>query len=126
MRQIAVAMVLLVSCLFALPACAQQTRGYQPPNAEELSKLDKGKSAELRKVRAGKSLFGRPLSAHEQRVLDKFAKEHPEAYERLKDLRGGRVSVHVHWWDDWGMFLIIPGASCTAALIVLLVLLLIL
>lgn len=119
------AFLMVLCALFALEAPAQQTRGYQPPSADELARLEKEQAPALRKVRAGKAEFGRPLSAREQRILDKLAKECPEAYERLKELRGGRVSVHVHWWDDWGVYLIVPGASCTAALIVLLILLLI-
>jgi hypothetical protein len=124
MSRCPIAAVLLVCALFALEAPAQQAPKFEPPSAGELAELEGSKSPQLREVRGGNAQFGRPLSAREQRILDKLAKAHPEAYERLKELRGGRVSVYVSWWDDWGMFLIIPGASCTATLLVVLLLLL--
>jgi hypothetical protein len=112
----------LFACtLFALPLSAQAK--YQPPTAGELKQLEQDRKPELREVRAGKAEFGQPLSSREHEVLEVFARDYPQEYTQLQELRGGG-RLHVSWWSDWGIYLIIPGASTATAVLILLLLLL--
>jgi len=107
--------------LFALPLSAQAK--YQPPTADELKQLEQDCKPELREVRAGKAEFGQPLSEREREVLEVLARDYPKEYAQLQELRGGG-RLHVSWWSDWGIYLIIPGASTATAVLILLLLLL--
>jgi hypothetical protein len=118
--------ILLACVLCALPLAAQTTRAYKPPAATELEQLRKDSKPGLREIRGGKSTTGCGLSEDELRTLDELAKDNPEAQEILRDLRAGRVRVHVDgWWDGWAWAVLVPCSCASAALVVLLLLLLI-
>lgn len=116
-----IAYALIACTLFALPVSAQAK--YLPPTADELAQLERDRKPELREVRAGKAEFGEPLSEREREVLEVMARDYPEEYAQLQELRGGG-HLHVSWWSDWGIYLIIPGASTATAVLILLILLL--
>ncbi len=121
-----ITLVLLLSALFALPLTAQTTRKYQPPQAGEMEKLRDGSAPELREVRGGEIPRKASLTDGERAQLELLAKAFPNEWNLLCELRAGRVRVHVSWWDDWGLYLIIPGVSSTCAALILLLLFLLL
>ncbi len=116
-----IAQALIACTLFALPLSAQAK--YQPPTADELAQLGQERKPELREVRAGKAECGQPLSDREREVLEVMARDYPKEYAQLQELRGGG-HLHISWWSDWGIYLIIPGATTATVVLILLLLLL--
>ena len=126
MRNLAFSFVLFTCALWAWPLQAQATRGYQPPSKSELEQLRGESTQELREVRGGNVSRQASLTAGERSQLEALKQAFPNEWNLLCELKAGRVHVHVSWWDDWGLYLIVPGVSCTCAAVLLLLLLLLL
>lgn len=111
--------MLALAALIAAPLTAQSAPEYQAPTESEVRQLKSGESDKLRELRAGDAGKRAVLSEAERERLETMLGGQIQDVQMLGMVKAGR-HFHVHW----GVWVAVPCACGTVALLLLILLLL--
>lgn len=119
MRNSILSLLMILATVYAAPVAAQSVPDYEAPARGELEQLRQRAPAELCDVRGGDARPHAALSQAERERIEEMTGGQVMQVQRLSDFRAGD-RAHIHW----GVWVAIPSACSTVALVVLLILIL--